>query len=296
MKKSPFIFLAQLSAVALIAGVCVASASGQGRGGSGGFNTGSGGFNTGSGGFNTGNAGGTGGSNSGGNSSSLFNSGSGGSSSLFNSGSSSSGGTGSGSGSGGSGSGSGSSGGSGGVSSNLQTEIQTGQIGAATPITRGAAIERNSSGAYLINSNPDTIGGQPSAGGNQFANLFSQIGRQMNQGGNFNQQGGRNAVRPAIRIPLRLGFTPKPISVPQFTARFESRMAKLPGITSIGPIRVTMDGSTAVLTGVVASEQDRELAAGLAMLEPEVGSVRNELTVQNAEPGAEGLNSPSNVP
>ncbi len=174
-----------------------------------------------------------------------------------------------------------------------ETSIQTGQIGSATPITRGAPIERNSTGAYLINSNPDIIGGQPSGNSNQFANLFSQIGRSMNQGGNFNQQGGRNAARSTIRIPLRLGFTPKPISAPLFIAKFESRLAKLPAISAIGPIRVTMDGSTAVLTGVVASEQDRQLAEGIALLEPEVETVRNELTVQAA---AEGLNSPSNIP
>ena len=184
------------------------------------------------------------------------------------------------------------------MSSNLQTEIQTGQIGSGTPITRGEVLSRDGRGANLITSNYDIIGGQSTGGGNQFANLFSQIGRQINQGGNFNQQGGRNAraSASAIRVPLRIGFAPKPILVPQFTARFESRIANLNGITAIGPIRVTMDGSTAVLTGVVASEQDRELAAGVAMLEPEVGSVRNELTVQSVEPGAAGLDSPSNVP
>ena len=64
-------------------------------------------------------------------------------------------------------------------------------------------------------------------------------------------------------------------------------------VGSVGPIRVTMEGSTAVLTGVVASEQDRQLAEGVALLEPEVETVRNELTV---EAGAGGLNSPSNIP
>lgn len=281
MKKSPPLFLVRISAAVLLAGVCATSAFSQGRGGSGGFNTGSGGFNTGSGGgFNTGSTSGTGGNGSSGSSSSLFNSGGGGSNSLFNSGGSSSSSGNSSSGSSGSGSGSG--------QSNLGTEIQTGDFGAATPITRGAAIQRNTSGSYLINSNPDIVGGQPSGNNNnQFANLFSQIGRQMNQGGNFNQQGGRNTVRPAIRIPLVLGFAPKPVSIPQFTAKFESRMAKLPGISAIGPIRVTMEGSTAVLTGVVASDQDRQLAEGVALLEPEVATVRNELTVQGVE-AAEG--------
>ncbi len=224
----------------------------------------------------------TGGSTSG-SSSSLFNSGSSGSSSsssLFNSGSSStSSGTSSGSG-------------SGGGNSAAQTTIETGQIGAATPITRGAAIERTTTGANLINSNPDIIGGQSSGNTNQFANLFSQIGRSINQGGNFNQQGGRNTTRSTIRIPLRLGFAAKPISVPQFTAKFEGRIANLHGLSTIGPIRVTMEGSTAVLKGVVASEQDRQMAEGVALLEPEVETVRNELKVQPGAADAEEQKTP----
>lgn len=282
MKKS--LVVASMTGIAVVFGLFVGVANGQGFGGG---NTGGmgGGF---SGGTGIGGAGGTSfpsstagrsttGSSSGGSSSSLFNSGnSSSSSSLFGGGSSGSGGSG------------------GGGTGNAQTTIQTGQLGSANPITRGAAIDRNM-GTNLIYSNADVVGGQSTGNNNQFANLFSQIGRQINQGGNFNQQGGRNSVRPTIRIPLKLGFAPQPVSIPQFTSRFESRLANLSAINTISPIRVTMEGSTAVLTGVVATEQDRQLAEGVASLEPEVETVRNEITVQ-AAPGAEELNSPSKAP
>lgn len=293
MRKT-LVALFQFSAVTFAAGLVVGAANGQGiNTGMGGYNTGTGQFSSGSTGGSTGGRSSTGGS-SGSSSSSLFNSGSGGSSSsLFNSGSSSSGSTGS-SGSGGSGSS-----GAGTGTGNAETTIQTGKLGSGTPITRGAALERNTSGAYLINSNADVIGGQPGTGNNnQFSNLFSQIGRQLNQGGNFNQQGGRNTARSTIRIPLRTDLMPKPAatSSPQFvakyTTKFENRLAKLPALNVVGPIRVTMEGSTAVLKGVVASEQDRELAAGVAMLEPEVETVRNELTVQAAAGDAADPSSP----
>ena len=288
MKK--FFFVAQFTGFAVIVGLFVGVANGQGFGGG---NTGGmgGGF---SGGTGTGTLGGSSipgstagrsstGSSTGGSSSSLFNSGSSSSSSSLFGGSSS--------GSGSSGN-SGSSGGSG--TGNAQTTIQTGQLGSANPITRGAAIERNM-GTNLIYSNADVIGGQATGNNNQFANLFSQIGRQMNQGGNFNQQGGRNSPRPTIRIPPKLVSAPQPVPVPQFTSRFESRLANLSAINTISPIHVAMEGSTAVLTGVVATEQDRQLAEGVASLEPEVETVRNEITVQAAA-GAEGLNSPSKTP
>jgi len=158
-------------------------------------------------------------------------------------------------------------------------------------LQRTAAIQRDTSS--LINSNYDVIGGQPGTNSNQFANLFSQIGRQMNQGGNFNQSATK--VRPAVRVRLVPGFVSKPMSIPQFTARIQGVMAKVSNINSIGPIRVTMNGSTAVLQGVVASDQDRELAAGVALLEPEVESVQNDLTVQGAS-RSDVLTPPTTTP
>ena len=46
-------------------------------------------------------------------------------------------------------------------------------------------------------------------------------------------------------------------------------------------ITVAVEGSTAVLTGAVPSVQDRKLAEQMALLEPGVRAVRNELVVQS---------------
>jgi osmotically-inducible protein OsmY len=50
-------------------------------------------------------------------------------------------------------------------------------------------------------------------------------------------------------------------------------------------ISVAVEGSTAVLRGSVPSVQDRKLAEQMALLEPGVRSVRNELVVQNNSVG-----------
>jgi len=172
--------------------------------------------------------------------------------------------------------------------------IDTGTIGAGnTPLSRNQVIQRSTGG--VINSNYDLIGGQAS-GNNQFANLISQMGRQINQGGNFNQQGGRNNTRPPIRIPMRLGFVAKPVPAAQFKARFEGRIANLSGISSVGPIRIAMDGPTAVLQGVVATQADKDLAAGVAMLEPEVESVQNDLVVQEPASESDEATPPTKTP
>ena len=111
-----------------------------------------------------------------------------------------------------------------------------------------------------------------------FQNLFSQ---------NFNaQQGGQKAKTP-LRLQLRVGFQTKPMATGQFTAKMGNRLTKLPGLATLGPLTVTMEGQTAVLQGRVGTEADRLLAAELALLEPEVLDVRNELLVGPPEPAGE---------
>lgn len=147
------------------------------------------------------------------------------------------------------------------------------------------------------------LGGR--GGANQFAgiqNLFSQLGRgglvtQFGQGGRggqfgqtnqFGQRGGQTS-QSQLRIPIRLGMPTQQVAAPQFAAAFQTRLTKLPGLAAVGPIAVTMEGRTAVLQGTVASEDARQLAEGLARLEPEVLDVRNELVVAAAATAGESL-------
>ncbi len=109
-----------------------------------------------------------------------------------------------------------------------------------------------------------------------FANLF---GRGQNV--QFNAAG--TAPRTPLRIPLRVGFVSKPISTAKLTTTFQTRLTKLPALSALGPIEVSMDGSTVVLRGSVASEDDRQLAQDLALLEPAIENVRNELSIQAPE-------------
>ena len=137
--------------------------------------------------------------------------------------------------------------------------------------------------------------GGGSRGGQQFASLFSSSGRGGGNnvlgqllGGQFNQ-GGNGRTRSSsggntqLRIPIRMDFTTTPAATSRFTGQFQKRLGKLPGLTTVTPIQVLLDGEEVVLRGVVASEGDRQLAEDLARLEPEVSKVRNELTVQTPD-------------
>ncbi|HUE74469.1 MAG TPA: BON domain-containing protein [Pirellulaceae bacterium] len=126
--------------------------------------------------------------------------------------------------------------------------------------------------------------------GNALGQLFSG---QLNQGGNQRTRSSAGG-NMALRIPIRMDFTPTPVATSRFTAQFQKRLGKLPGLTTVGPIQVVLEGETVVLRGVVASEGDRLLAADLAKLEPGIDVVKNELTVQSvAESAAEGSPVPT---
>jgi hypothetical protein len=114
--------------------------------------------------------------------------------------------------------------------------------------------------------------------------MLSQLLGQSRQN-QFNQQQaqrsqrGRTQAQSQFRVPMRLGFQPLPVSNERFGPIVSTRLTNIPGLAKIGPIQASLEGRTAVLRGTVMSEADRQLAEGLAMLEPEVLAVRNELVV-----------------
>jgi hypothetical protein len=137
-----------------------------------------------------------------------------------------------------------------------------------------------------------TLGGR--GGTSSFSGLSNVLSQQNRQTG-FNaqqaqrsRQGGTQS-QSLIRIPLRLGFQPQAVSAPQFNVSFADRLAKMPSFQRVGPINVSLEGRTAILRGTVASESDRQLAASLARLEPEVLAVQNELVVGSTETTGEVL-------
>jgi hypothetical protein len=115
-------------------------------------------------------------------------------------------------------------------------------------------------------------------GGGQFGNT-SQFGG--NQFGNTNQFGatGANGANGQTTIPVRMaiGFTtvrPGSVVVAQ---RLQDRFTQIPALKNAVNITVVMEGSTAVLSGTAVSAREQDLAGRLAMLEPGVDLVRNEV-------------------
>ena len=64
--------------------------------------------------------------------------------------------------------------------------------------------------------------------------------------------------------------------------RFSQRVTKLPGLQTAGVTMTTAEGRTAVLQGKVASKEQADLLGRLALLEPGISAVQNELTVDSS--------------
>jgi hypothetical protein len=126
---------------------------------------------------------------------------------------------------------------------------------------------------------------------------FNSLTQLMNQSrqNQFNRQQAQKAGRTStqaqsqFRVPLRLGFQPQAVQPRTFGPIVSARLTKIPGLSRMGPITASLENQTVVLRGTVASEADRQLAEGLARLEPEVLLVRNELVVVGSATTAEVL-------
>jgi hypothetical protein len=120
---------------------------------------------------------------------------------------------------------------------------------------------------------------------------FSRMNRQQDfNNQNQNQGPGRKPLR--FRISADIATTNVSSSPTTVSREFEARLKKIPAMENAGSIQVAMQGRTAVLTGTVRTQRDRELAEGLAMLEPGISAVRNELVVDASAPTAEELPAP----
>jgi BON domain len=152
---------------------------------------------------------------------------------------------------------------------NVQAGGQTGFIGQSS--------QNNAQNVYAS--------GQGARGAQNF-NALTQLMTKA-RGNQFNQQQAQKNARTnqqaqsQFRVPLRLGFVPQPVNQGRIIG-YEQRLTKIAGLSRLGPIQASLEGRTAVLRGTVASEADRQLAEGLARLEPEVMAVRNELVVGNS--------------
>ncbi len=160
------------------------------------------------------------------------------------------------------------------------------------------SIGQTTAGAAAATSGVFGQGGNNAFGAGGFgAQSLSPFGRSMGFGmgagfGNrqsMNRQGTSANKKNVLRTHMRLGFKPNSLGSSAISKRSTGVISRALVRESYarGPINVQVEGRVAVLTGTVQSEHGRDIAARLALLEPGISEVRNELIVDPAEPKPE---------
>jgi len=166
------------------------------------------------------------------------------------------------------------------------TNTQSQMVQGGGPIALQAGGNTGFIGQSSQNNAQNFYASGQGARGNQSFSALTQLMAKAQQNQFNQQQAQKNArtnqqAQSQFRVPLRLGFQPQPVNPTNVTIVFPRRLTKIAGLQRLGGIEASLEGRTAVLRGTVASEADRQLAEGLARLEPEVMAVRNELVVGN---------------
>jgi osmotically-inducible protein OsmY len=143
------------------------------------------------------------------------------------------------------------------------------------------------------------------------SNVFSQLQQQQNQSFNnmfgqqglfsqlnrLNQQNQRNqnqrSAQSKLRIPIKADSELDSQAVSTYvSAMLSERLQRLPALKHLPSIQITMQDRTAILSGRVATEREKRLVEGVALLEPGVGDVQNDLIVGLEDSKANSLPVP----
>ena len=103
----------------------------------------------------------------------------------------------------------------------------------------------------------------------------------LGQGGfGAGMNGNTTTPTPPMRTTLTLGFEPAVGPPPaQVSSAIAEHLMALPALHWQAPAQVEMQGRTAILRGVVATEHDRDLAERVVRLEATVDQVQNQIVV-----------------
>jgi hypothetical protein len=113
-----------------------------------------------------------------------------------------------------------------------------------------------------------------------------QNNRNNRQNQSANGQGSRSRSEIPIATTYTIGFDTPGVAPGTISTKLSAELNRSRSIGLGGGVNVQIEGKTAVLKGTVASDHDRDLAAKVAMLEPGVSQVKNELQVAGSAPRA----------
>jgi hypothetical protein len=121
--------------------------------------------------------------------------------------------------------------------------------------------------------------GQTSNSASQFFNTMNRnLKQQSRRSRSTNKQTVQNPPQP-MRVEVKVGFAPPAQSSNQLAETIRTRLTKILADHQMSPVNFSMEGDTAVLRGVAASENEWAVIGQLVALQPGVSNVRNEMTL-----------------
>lgn len=155
-------------------------------------------------------------------------------------------------------------------------------VGADSGDTTNAYSQTGANGQAAGRNGLTGTTGRNTLTGRNTATSQSRLGQNQQNQNNLGGNTAGGTSKAPIRTTLVVGFTPPKVSPSVLGNRLQSHLTTTRGLERLGPLQVAVQGREVVLRGTVRSEHDRELAEQLALLEPGVASVRNELQVPAA--------------
>jgi hypothetical protein len=165
---------------------------------------------------------------------------------------------------------------------------QARRAGSFVGANTGQQAQRNFVGAVQAGAASGNRGGARNLSYGNYGGLGS-FGRRPGQN-DFGANNARSSRQPSIRTTLALGFEPSPAAASsQVSSTMARHLAAMPALHWAAPPQVELQGRTAILRGVAATEHDRDLAERVVRLEATVDQVQNLLEVATpAKPRSAG--------
>lgn len=142
-------------------------------------------------------------------------------------------------------------------------------------IDRGGAIGASTVAPIGSNENATATTGRGATGGGFGGGAFGNALNSLFGGGANNQ-----SSTPAIRTRLRSAIKVAPMNPLTVANSARQNLARLSVPSAVANVNIQMEGRTATLTGVVASEEQRRMSELLLRLEPGVSKIVNQVVVQ----------------
>lgn len=170
---------------------------------------------------------------------------------------------------------------SGDINSQFQQQTQTGlqeNLDAAANTFQDTRQEGGFIGANA-DSQTDIFGRAGQTGGGNFGGIDMIFRSLANMNQSAGEARGTQNQRRTIRAPLRLGFAVSKPDAEAVANQFEERILQLPVYQEHANVVARLQERTLTLTGTVQTQEERVMVERLALLEPGVYRVNNQLTV-----------------